>query len=158
MADDELIEDEDDLEAELEDLDEVPVDLDDDLVDVLEVDDDLPVDELDLEADVVVEDEDDLPAPVKAKRDDDEGDDDDEEEDDPDDVEADLDAILKDRIAAAEEEVDEEELAAEPEDRADGTGRVAPKRPGEFVCQSCFLVKHPTQLADAKRQLCGDCV
>ena len=63
-----------------------------------------------------------------------------------------------DRIAAAEEEEDEEELPPEPEDRGDGTGRVAPKRPGEFVCQSCFLVKHPTQMADAKRKLCADCV
>jgi hypothetical protein len=26
------------------------------------------------------------------------------------------------------------------------------------VCQSCFLVKHPSQLADAKRKLCADCV
>ena len=33
-----------------------------------------------------------------------------------------------------------------------------PKRPGEFVCQSCFLVKHPSQLADGKRMLCRDCV
>ena len=45
-------------------------------------------------------------------------DDEDEEEADPDDVEADLDAILKDRIAAAEEEEDdEEEEAPEPEER-----------------------------------------
>jgi hypothetical protein len=26
------------------------------------------------------------------------------------------------------------------------------------VCQSCFLVKHPSQLADANRLLCTDCV
>jgi hypothetical protein len=37
-------------------------------------------------------------------------------------------------------------------------GRILPKRPGEFVCQSCFLVKHPNQLANAKRKLCSDCV
>ncbi len=98
-------------------------------------------------------------APVKAKRDDDDEEDEDEEEADPDDVEADLDAILKDRIAAAEEEEDdEEEEAPEPEESGDGTGRIQPKRPGEFVCQSCFLVKHPSQLADAKRKLCADCV
>jgi hypothetical protein len=35
---------------------------------------------------------------------------------------------------------------------------VLPKQPGEFVCQSCFLVKHPSQLADPKAQLCRDCV
>ncbi|MGH8999532.1 MAG: DUF4193 family protein, partial [Acidimicrobiia bacterium] len=33
-----------------------------------------------------------------------------------------------------------------------------PKRPGEFVCRSCFLVKHPSQLADGERILCADCV
>ncbi|HEX6382958.1 MAG TPA: DUF4193 family protein [Acidimicrobiia bacterium] len=33
-----------------------------------------------------------------------------------------------------------------------------PKRPGEFVCRSCFLVKHPSQLADPERMLCSDCV
>jgi hypothetical protein len=26
------------------------------------------------------------------------------------------------------------------------------------VCQSCFLVKHPSQLADATRMYCRDCV
>jgi hypothetical protein len=26
------------------------------------------------------------------------------------------------------------------------------------VCSSCFLVKHPSQLADPARQLCRDCV
>ena len=31
-------------------------------------------------------------------------------------------------------------------------------RPGEFVCQSCFLVKHPSQLADPDNMLCADCV
>ena len=37
-------------------------------------------------------------------------------------------------------------------------GRVQPKRPGEFTCQSCFLVKHPSQLADDDHMLCADCV
>ena len=45
------------------------------------------------------------------------------------------------------------------------TPRTAPRPPGgcrpgagEFVCQSCFLVKHPSQLADDKAMLCADCV
>ncbi|MGH9093644.1 MAG: DUF4193 family protein [Acidimicrobiales bacterium] len=33
-----------------------------------------------------------------------------------------------------------------------------PKQPGEFVCQSCFLVKHPSQLADRDHMFCRDCV
>ncbi|MDQ4130168.1 MAG: hypothetical protein M3133_04135 [Actinomycetota bacterium] len=31
-------------------------------------------------------------------------------------------------------------------------------REGEFICVSCFLVKGPTQLADATRMICVDCV
>src|SRR5918993_409892 len=89
--------------------------------------------------------------------------DDEEEEDDeldPDDVEADLDTILKDRIAAQPDEADDEDEEEQPEtdDRGDGTGRIQPRKPGEFVCQSCFLVKHPSQLADPQRMLCSDCV
>ena len=38
------------------------------------------------------------------------------------------------------------------------TERVLPKQPDEFVCRSCFLVKHPSQLADKKSMLCRDCV
>lgn len=84
---------------------------------------------------------------------------DDEEEDEPDDedVEASLDTILKERLVVEEPEDDEETV--EVDDRsADALERVLPKQPGEFVCRSCFLVKHPNQLADAKHQLCRDCV
>jgi hypothetical protein len=31
-------------------------------------------------------------------------------------------------------------------------------REGEFICASCYLAKGPTQLANAKRSLCVDCV
>ena len=50
------------------------------------------------------------------------------------------------------------DLLADAEERAEGSTKVLPKRPDEFVCQSCFLVKHPSQLADPERQLCRDCV
>lgn len=30
-------------------------------------------------------------------------------------------------------------------------------RPGEFVCQSCFLVKRMSQLANRKKMICRDC-
>ena len=87
----------------------------------------------------------------------DETDDDDEEEPDDEDVEASLDTILKERLVVEEPEDDED--TPEPEDRtADGVERVLPKQPGEFVCRSCFLVKHPNQLADRKKMLCRDCV
>ena len=86
-----------------------------------------------------------------------ESDDEEEEEPDDEDVEASLDTILKERLVVEEPEDDED--APEPEDRtADGVERVLPKQPGEFVCRSCFLVKHPNQLADRKKMLCRDCV
>ncbi|MCA1691508.1 MAG: DUF4193 family protein, partial [Actinobacteria bacterium] len=77
---------------------------------------------------------------------------------DPDDVEAGLDVILKDRLVAVDEEEDEDEETPDAEERVEGSIKVLPKRPGEFVCESCFLLKHPSQLADAARNLCRDCV
>ena len=86
--------------------------------------------------------------------------DEDEDELDDDDVEASLDVILKERLVVVDddEEDEEEEEAPDSEDRGEGSLRVLPKQPGEFVCRSCFLVKSQTQLADKKRLLCRDCV
>jgi hypothetical protein len=143
VVDDELEEDEpDDLDEEEDgdldeelDGDEVVAD-DDDLAD-----DDAEVDEGEtVVADAVEEDED-------------------EDEDDEGDVEASLDVILKERLVQVDEEDEEDDEPNDPEDRAaPDAGKVQPRQPQEFVCQSCFLVKHPSQLADAKRQLCRDCV
>jgi hypothetical protein len=93
-------------------------------------------------------------APAKAGE---ETDEDEEEEPEDEDVEASLDTILKERLVV--EEVEDDEDPPEPEDRTgDGVERVLPKQPGEFVCRSCFLVKHPNQLADRKKMVCRDCV
>ena len=76
----------------------------------------------------------------------------------PDDVEADLDTILKDRIASGDDDQDdedEEEVAPEP--GADAADRVVPRRADEFVCESCFLVKHASQRV-GDGNLCRDCV
>lgn len=35
--------------------------------------------------------------------------------------------------------------------------KVPVKRPGEFTCSVCFLVKHPSQLADGTADVCVDC-
>lgn len=153
MADDEEIDDGDLEEEELEpdeELDDDDLEEDGDLVLVEDLDDELEVVE-------VVDDDEVTETPKVAAAEDDENEDDDDDVLDPDDVEADLDSILKERLVVAEDEdEEEEEEVADPEDRSDG--RVRPRAPGEFVCQSCFLVKHPSQLADAKRQLCADCV
>ena len=145
-VDDELLEEDESGPEDLEepDLEEIP---DEDLLD-----DDLDV--------VVVDDLPDIaevgtPVVVPAT-----GDDEDEEEEedeaDEDDVEASLDVILKEKLVVADEEDNDE--TADQEERADTTTKVLPKRPDEFVCQSCFLVKHPSQLADSARLLCRDCV
>jgi len=55
----------------------------------------------------------------------------------PDDVEADLDTILKDRLVAAEDGEEEDE---EPEDRSETVDRLQPKRSDEQLCPSCFLL------------------
>ena len=72
----------------------------------------------------------------------------DEEDDDdlvdPDDVEADLDTILKDRLVAADDSPDEDEEEAEPEERGDPGDRLQPKRADERLCPSCFLLVRRT--------------
>lgn len=148
----------DELEdGDLKGLDEGDIDLDDELEDG----EDFGIDDDELGDDALVDDlveDDDLEAPVPAAAptgDDDEEDDLDEL--DPDDVEASLDVILKDRLVIEDAEEDEDDTP-DTEDRAEGSGAVVPKRPDEFVCQSCFLVKHPSQLADAAKTLCRDCV
>jgi hypothetical protein len=82
------------------------------------------------------------------------------EEQHPDDVEEPLDVLLQERTAAATLEDDEEEAEEEEPDvdeRGEGPTRIMPRRPGEFLCASCFLVLPRSQLADAKRMLCRDC-
>ena len=139
-----------------QDVDEVD-ELEEDL-EVLE-DDDLAVDELEDEIDdelaVVADDEadDELEeAPVAAQRSTEEEDD---EIPDADDVEASLDVILKERLVVEDEPEDEE--AVEVDERGETTERVLPKQADEFVCNSCFLVKNTSQLADKKKGLCRDC-
>ncbi len=174
MADD-LDDDEMDVDTEPEDpegpdddvevLDEVDAGfvVDDEFPDTEDDDDDDTLDEEDAEADAVVV----AGAPPRSKTtkakaaasgDDEESSEDDDDEPDPDDVEADLDTILKDRLVVAEdEEEDDDDEPLEVEDKGEG-GKVRPRAPGEFVCQSCFLVKHPSQLADETLLLCRDCV
>ncbi len=141
------------IEADLDELAD-----DDDLIadDPLGLDDGDPV--AVIEVDVAIEE--DVPAGTTkavAKAAGEEPEEEEEEEPDDEDVEASLDTILKERLVV--EEVEDDEETPEPEDRTgDGVERVLPKQPGEFVCRSCFLVKHANQLADKKKMLCRDCV
>jgi hypothetical protein len=149
-----LVEADDDL-----DLDDADDDLaDDDLavVEVEEVADDVV---LELEGDTV-------PVAKSAPTGGDDSDDEDdenldlEEELHPDDVEEPLDVLLAERTAAERMDEDEAELEdddLEPDDRAEGGGKIVPRRDDEFLCRSCFLVKPLSQLAKGEKDLCRDC-
>ena len=119
------------------------------------------LDDVDVEDDVLVgDDSDDVVVDEEAEDEEDEVVDL-EEELHPDDVEEPLDVLLLERTSSGlldEDEYEEEDDDSEADDRADPGSRIPPKRPGEFVCRSCFLVKHPSQLADPERMLCSDCV
>lgn len=161
-------EDENELDEEPE-LDEDALEEEEDLDDELEEDLDAPdldeaaIDIVDLDAAVEVADDAEPATPTPAAP---EGADEEEvvlELDDelhPDDVEEPLDVLLKERTAAAtleddEEEVEEEEV--DTDERGEGPAKILPRRPGEFLCASCFLVLPRNQLADEKRMLCRDC-
>jgi len=158
MSDDEF-EDEPDIDEE---------ELDEDLIvddDVVDVDDVLDDDDL-IDDDVVAAIPDDPAAIIEVpvatpivEESDDEDDDvvDLDEELHPDDVEEALDVVLRERTAAAGLE-DEEDEEAEPDDRGEGATKIGPRRPGEFLCSSCFLVLPRNQLADEAQMLCRDCV
>ena len=160
MSDDEF-EDAEDLEIEDDDLDVDDLVEDDDLV---AGDDDDDVDILDDDLDVVPEipvaviTDDPVVTEVAEEEDDDVVDLD--EELHPDDVEEPLDVLLQERTASATLEDDEEDLdedEGDADDRVDGPTRIVPRRPGEFLCKSCFLVLPRNQLADEAKELCRDC-
>jgi Domain of unknown function (DUF4193) len=159
MSDDDLDEVEPELDEEALDEDELE---DDDIEDEdleeedLALDDNAAVEENADEEVVVAE-----PAKAAAETTDEEEDVVDlDEELHPDDVEEPLDVLLQERTASATLEDEEEEAEEEEPDvdeRGDGPARIVPRRPGEFLCASCFLVLPRSQLADAKRMLCRDC-
>ena len=154
-----------DDEPEIDDEDIADDDLvDEDLVDDDEGDDiDLLDDELEVSPEVpvpVVTDETTATTIETPEEEDDDGVVDLDEELHPDDVEEPLDVLLQERTASATLEDDEEDLEeeeADGDDRADGPTRIVPRRPDEFLCQSCFLLLPLRRLADPERQFCDDC-
>jgi hypothetical protein len=77
-------------------------------------------------------------------------------------TEASLDEILAKKAegdSPEEESEDDSMLSMGREERVETLAvKVVPQQPTEFVCKSCFLVKHRSQLADKKRMFCRDCV
>jgi hypothetical protein len=67
-----------------------------------------------------------------------------------------LDVILAARLSGGDpdefEEVDDDDIGLE------GPSDVVPlRRPDEFLCRACFLLKRTSQLADGSANLCRDC-
>lgn len=64
---------------------------------------------------------------------------------------------------AAAEDTDDEEALLEAMDEREGRSsetlsvKVVPEQENEFTCRGCFLVKHRSQLKNAKKVLCNDC-
>lgn len=76
----------------------------------------------------------------------------------PEEVESSLEELLARRTETPPEE-EESLLELTPDEHVESLSiRPTPKQPNEFICSNCRLVKHNSQLADRKRQLCRDCV
>ncbi len=145
MAEDDMI-DPEDLEEELEvgiDDDVDPVEVDPDELDEEDLADEpfVDIDDEFADADSVLdaeEEAEDTDGPVRRAVPTDDDDDDDMLA--PDDVEADLDTILKDRLVAVDSSDDDDEDLEETDDRGDSADRLQPKRPDELMCPNCFLL------------------
>ena len=88
------------------------------------------------------DDDDDVPLPA---------DDDDDEEAHPSDVEADLEEILRDRIAASDDDEGDEEENPSGQSK---TVSVAPPRSDEWTCNQCFLIVSVTQFGSRADPVC----
>lgn len=73
------------------------------------------------------------------------------------DVESIQDLLVK-QEAHEEEEDDDSVVSLSREERLEPLAvKVVPPQPTEFICKSCYLVKHRSQLRDKTRMLCRDC-
>ncbi|MGF1617371.1 MAG: DUF4193 family protein [Acidimicrobiia bacterium] len=122
----------------------------------------LDVDDLeDIEADIEDPELDDFEGDVDAVGFGDDDDDDDEEDEET--TEA-LEELESQELQLLDEEKDDNLLVDEAEvlraiRREELTMNVDAqlKRADEFVCQSCFMLKRTSQLANKRKQLCADC-
>jgi len=130
------------VEGSIEDLegDDVVEELDDALGDEepLEDGDDAEGDPLPVVAEVVVVEDEDLV--------------------DDADVELALDEVLAETIRRTSVPEDDDDAPVEVDPTVDAIETILPKQDDEFRCKSCRLLKKMSQLADANKTLCRDCV
>ncbi|MYH00550.1 MAG: hypothetical protein F4144_13835 [Acidimicrobiaceae bacterium] len=100
-------------------------------------------DEAELEEEDEDDEDDDVPMPAE---------DDDDEEVHPSDVEADLEEILRDRIAASDDDEEDEEEEAPGQTKA--AASVAPQRSDEWTCNQCFLIVSVSQFGSRANPVC----
>ena len=78
-----------------------------------------------------------------------------EDEVDPDNVEDDLNTILRDRIAAGDDLADDDDAEeAESGQPAELLGSVTPRRVDEWLCEGCFLLVSKSQLGTRSQPRC----
>jgi len=122
---------------------------DDDVLDIVAGDDGV-VDVADDEADEVDDDSEEGPAVAALVDDDDLADDAD--------VELALDEVLAETIRRTTTPEDDDEGPIDLDPLADPFETILPKQDDEFRCSSCRLLKKMSQLADADKTHCRDCV
>jgi hypothetical protein len=75
-----------------------------------------------------------------------------------DDVESIQDILVKQEAREEAEEEDDSVLSLTREERLEPLAvKVVPPQSSEFICRSCYLVKHRSQLKDKAKMLCRDC-
>ena len=152
-----------DVPIEPEDGDEL-----EDIVDIDEADltDDIDVEE---ELEVVIEDEfevEEVVEEVEYEEDDEDDEDDDDDEEDEDDETAEaLEELENQELQLLDEEANEAmlvdelaELRAMRREELTLDVDAQSQKADEFVCQSCFMVKRTSQLANKRKMICFDCV
>ncbi len=117
--------------------------------------------ELDTDEDPLAEDgdleeeEDEEEAPERSSKRPATGETDLEDEVDPDNLEADLNTILRDRIAAGDDLAGEDEAdQADSGQPAEMLGTVTPRRDDEWLCEGCFLLVSKSQLGSRTDPRC----
>lgn len=74
------------------------------------------------------------------------------------DVESIQDILVKQEAREEAEEEDDSVLNLTREERLEPLAvKVVPPQSSEFICRSCYLVKHRSQLKDKAKMFCRDC-